>query len=583
MSQDSKVPDSQWSPHRFAVQLVAVTILINLFVIGLAGWALQESWRQYEERAATTTQNLALVLGRYIFDAIDKIDVTLVALADETERQLANGAIDAKWLNMRIARQKDRLLELDSLRIADEKGDIVYGTGPISGKLANVAGRDYFIRLRDDPKAGLVISKPVIGAISKQWVIMLARRLNKPDGSFAGTVYGVIALDHFGSVFSTLNVGKNGSIALCDSDMRVVVRVPGTLRPESYVGKKLESYELDKILRARRDTGTFQDVSPLDHLKRIYSFRKLEEHALYIFVGRESADYLAPWKSEAADLLGVVTCFSVVSIVSAYQIYKRLKREKQAEADLALAMAETHKETVRRLAAVEELRSKEQLLIQQSRLAAMGEMMGNIAHQWRQPLNLLGLIVQELNISYKKGFFSQQLLDGQVAKAMEVIQHMSRTIDDFRNLLSPDRSQVTFSINELVEKVLSIMQPKAKVEVSAEDECFAEGTRNEYSQVIINIIANAHDVFRERQIRDPRIAIRIFRENDRSVVTIADNGGGIPAEIIGKIFDPYFTTKGPDQGTGIGLFMSKTIIERSMKGALTVRNTEVGAEFRIEV
>jgi C4-dicarboxylate-specific signal transduction histidine kinase len=160
---------------------------------------------------------------------------------------------------------------------------------------------------------------------------------------------------------------------------------------------------------------------------------------------------------------------------------------------------------------------------------------------------------------------------------------MSRTIDDFRNLLSPDRSKVTFSINDVVAKVLSMMQPKAKVEVSTEDECFAEGTRNEYSQVIINIIANAHDVFRERQIQDPRIAIRIFREHDRSVVTIADNGGGIPTEIIGKIFDPYFTTKGPDQGTGIGLFMSKTIIERSMKGALTARNTEGGAEFRIEV
>jgi C4-dicarboxylate-specific signal transduction histidine kinase len=109
------------------------------------------------------------------------------------------------------------------------------------------------------------------------------------------------------------------------------------------------------------------------------------------------------------------------------------------------------------------------------------------------------------------------------------------------------------------------------------------GYRNEYAQVILNILNNARDVFKERNIKDPKVSITIFSEGGRAVVTIADNAGGIPEEIMGKIFDPYFTTKGPQAGTGVGLFMSKTIIESNMCGRLTVRNHGNGAEFKIEV
>jgi C4-dicarboxylate-specific signal transduction histidine kinase len=110
-----------------------------------------------------------------------------------------------------------------------------------------------------------------------------------------------------------------------------------------------------------------------------------------------------------------------------------------------------------------------------------------------------------------------------------------------------------------------------------------EGYRNEYAQVLINILMNARDVLRDRKIGEPTVLVKVERQGARSVVTIADNAGGIAMEIIDKVFDPYFTTKGPDKGTGIGLFMSKAMIERNMDGSLTVRNTSEGAEFRIEV
>lgn len=245
-------------------------------------------------------------------------------------------------------------------------------------------------------------------------------------------------------------------------------------------------------------------------------------------------------------------------------------------------------ETGQRLRALQELREKEQLLIQQSRMAAMGEMIGFIAHQWRQPLNNLGLIVQELARSYKRGAFTQEYLDDSTARAMQLIMQMSQTIDDFRNFFRVEKEKVPFRLNDVLAKTIKLVEASFReidlhIDVLGEDAVDAQGYPNEYSQVLLNILLNARDVCLERHVEQSRVFIRVFRDNDRAVMTIADNAGGISEENIGRIFDPYFTTKGPDRGTGVGLYMAKTIIEKNMNGLLSVRNTAEGAEFRIEV
>ena len=235
-------------------------------------------------------------------------------------------------------------------------------------------------------------------------------------------------------------------------------------------------------------------------------------------------------------------------------------------------------EVAERLRALEELRRKDRLLMQQSRLAAMGEMIGNIAHQWRQPLNTLGLIVQGLSLQYEMGDLTRASLDAGTAKAMQVISHMSGTIDDFRNFFRPDKEKVPFKVNDVVANTVSLVDASFRelqlhIEVAAQDELFIFGYPNEYSQVLLNILLNARDAFVERKVNASWVGIRISREDGKAVVTITDNAGGIPDEIMERIFDPYFTTKGPDKGTGIGLFMAKTIIEKNMNGRLSVRNT----------
>ena len=245
-------------------------------------------------------------------------------------------------------------------------------------------------------------------------------------------------------------------------------------------------------------------------------------------------------------------------------------------------------EIIERLRAVEELGRQEQLLIRQGRMAAMGEMIGNIAHQWRQPLNTLGLIVQELPRYYERDLLSKEYLDASVTRAMQVINYMSKTIDGFRNFFGPDKEKEPFCASEVLARTISIVEAafnelQLKIEVLADPEIVIFGCPNEYSQVVLNILVNAKDAILERSIAQPKLAVRLFREDGKAVLTIADNAGGVAPEIMDKIFDPYFTTKEPDKGTGIGLFMSKTIIEKNMNGMLSVRNTEDGAEFRIEV
>ncbi|NVN90062.1 MAG: PAS domain S-box protein [Desulfuromonadales bacterium] len=245
-------------------------------------------------------------------------------------------------------------------------------------------------------------------------------------------------------------------------------------------------------------------------------------------------------------------------------------------------------ETVERLQAVEALREKEQMLIHQSRQAAMGEMIGNIAHQWRQPLNSLGLIVQHLPLKYELGEFTKEFLSNSVGQSMQLVQHMSKTIDDFRNFFRPDREKVEFRVNETISTTLKLIEDSfisqhIKIEVLDKESTVLYGYRNEFAQALLNILNNARDALTERKTEKPRVTITSRSKNGSAVVTISDNAGGIPKEILNKIFEPYFTTKGPQAGTGIGLFMSKTIIEKNMGGTLTVRNTAEGAEFRIEV
>ncbi|UFS72675.1 ATP-binding protein [Geomonas sp. RF6] len=272
------------------------------------------------------------------------------------------------------------------------------------------------------------------------------------------------------------------------------------------------------------------------------------------------------------------------------EVAARLDAEERLKAqhgELREAYEKLQKETADRLSVSEQLRLREHMLLQQSRLAAMGEMISNIAHQWRQPLNLMALLAQDIPATFSAGGVDDEYINGNVGKMMAAINHMSETIDNFRHFFSPTKAKVPFCIAEMVHRTVALLSAvldgaEIKVTVSGSKPILT-GFPREYSQVILNIFMNALDAFASRQVNDRAIRVEIGSEGEKSMVRITDNAGGIPEDIVEKIFDPYFTTKEPGKGTGIGLYMSKMIIERSMSGSLMVENVPGGASFIIKV
>jgi PAS domain S-box-containing protein len=233
-------------------------------------------------------------------------------------------------------------------------------------------------------------------------------------------------------------------------------------------------------------------------------------------------------------------------------------------------------------------RSKDMLLIKQSRLSAMGEMVSNIAHQWRQPLNALAVTVQDAKMAYQYNEMNKEYVDTMVHDSMRLIQQMSHTIDDFRNFFKPSGAKESFGVSDMLNKAVGIMSAglvghDISVQVDTVGELSIFGHKNEFGQIVINLIGNAKDVLIDRKTAAAKITITATQEGDMVVVAVCDNGGGIDEEIMDKIFDPYFTTKHQSQGTGLGLYMSKMIIEQNMGGNITAENADDGAIVTIRL
>ncbi|ADD69696.1 histidine kinase [Denitrovibrio acetiphilus DSM 12809] len=257
-------------------------------------------------------------------------------------------------------------------------------------------------------------------------------------------------------------------------------------------------------------------------------------------------------------------------------------------------------ETTRRL-------ENERLLMQQSKLASMGDMIGAIAHQWRQPLNAVGLIIQDIEDAYETNSLTEDVLRNDTHGAMEIIMQMSDTINDFSNFFKPDKSSECFKVCKTINDVATMMFPQLrnhsirlhlgcmgkdldgliKKDTDPFDCCTSycvHGYPNEFKHVILNIIKNAMDAMDEiDNTKDKLIEVNINNHNDtETLISIRDNGGGIPENVAPRIFEPYFSTKSESKGVGIGLYMSKQIIE-NMGGKMWFENTGDGVIFYIKL
>lgn len=227
-------------------------------------------------------------------------------------------------------------------------------------------------------------------------------------------------------------------------------------------------------------------------------------------------------------------------------------------------------------------REKDKQLIQQSRLAQMGEMISMIAHQWRQPLSAISATSASLELKATLGKVNNEIVISSAESISKYSQHLSSTIDDFRDFFKSNKEATETKYIPIIESVLKIIEVSLVNKNIKIDTIFNSNNifltySNEIKQVLLNLIKNAEDVLIENSISNPTITIR----TDKNSLIVSDNAGGIPDEIIENIFDPYFSTKSSKNGTGLGLYMSKTIIEEHCAGELRAYNNDVGAVFEI--
>ena len=281
--------------------------------------------------------------------------------------------------------------------------------------------------------------------------------------------------------------------------------------------------------------------------------------------------------------IGLISFFMSKKITEVFEKYQENVRKKEA------LLEDINKNLELKVQkAIDDVQKKDRAMLHQSRLARMGTMLSMIAHQWRQPLSEVSGILMELETASKFKKVDDKMIEDSVKESNKLIQFMSYTIDDFRNFFKPDKEKVYFYIEDSCYEAISLINASIKnysitLNIKIKCNCEIYGYKREFAQVLLNLMSNAKDALIQRKVENPRIDLEVDYENAYSIVTIKDNAGGVEDEYMDLIFEPYFTTKESLKGTGLGLYMSKMIIEKNMGGELSVENSSDGAIFRVKI
>ena len=326
----------------FRIRLTAGVVLLNLFVILLAGISAQHAYRQYQASAEISTQNLAQLLESRIVESFRRIDIGLLDVLDEYEREHAAGKVGRETINAKIELVRARLPEVDALRITDAQGILIYGNGVAPDARISLADRPQFVQLRNDAKAGLVFSKPQVSRVDNRWVIALARRINLPDGTFGGMIFAAVTLDHINRLFAALDLGPGGALILRDEDLGLIARHPDYQQVGLSIGSLPVSKEVRQIHASGNLAATFYTSLASGNYARTVTFRKLGEYPFYLTVGLALTDYLAGWRSDTAILVALVALFCLATACAAWLLYRAWRRERESSAELVRQESQYH-------------------------------------------------------------------------------------------------------------------------------------------------------------------------------------------------------------------------------------------------
>ena len=327
--------------------------------------------------------------------------------------------------------------------------------------------------------------------------------------------------------------------------------------------------------------------------KELYLQTNEQNNKLDLFI-KNKIDENKIMNNEYSDFMLAVTSvvtlfmafFSYIMILITKDVVKKYKIEVKEREEELHSLNENLSMKVQ--SGIEEGKQKDKKILEQAKLARIGSMISMIAHQWRQPLTELSGILMELETATRFKKADEKHILGAIERSDKMIQFMSDTIDDFRNFYKPDKVKEEFLVSNSCKNAINIIGASLKnfnikLNINIENDKKIFGYPTEFSQVILNILSNAADILVERSIKNPQIDLNIDTKGILSIITIKDNAGGIAQKNQELIFDPYFSTKDSSKGTGLGLYISKLIVERNMGGELSVYNDDKGAVFKIVV
>lgn len=308
---------SEWLPYAGSAALICLLIVM---LTGVAIW--QESLR-YRERAEVFAQNASIMLAEHINDVFEKGDTLLQQIAFHYRDRRLHGEFDPQRFQEYLTSELQWSKDFRDIRMLDAEGVLRFGTGVIEP--INLADRDYFVRPRDQqPSPGvspMIFSGPIFTRLSKKWVLVLARRLENPDGSFAGVVYANLNIDDFTKLFSSINTGAHGTIVLRAEDMAQVSRHPTMDGPDAGNGNQKVSQQLIDLIKESPLGGSYHATSPLDDIERYYTYRKINDYPFYIIAGQATNDFLANWGPNVFLLLVSSGLMMLLTIATSWRIY----------------------------------------------------------------------------------------------------------------------------------------------------------------------------------------------------------------------------------------------------------------------
>ena len=313
------------SPKELRRRHFGAAMVISILVISLAAMALMQEKARYRERAFSATQSIARLLDQQVSGELEKVDVALQMSAVFHAEWTQAGKLDPVRLNRFLLSQEQLLPGVDSLRIVDREGIVRYGRNVEASTIVSLEDRDYFIKARDDAKAGLIVAGPIFARISKKWVVVLARRLHAADGSFAGVVYANLTCDSFDKVLSPAVVTADDAATIRSADLALIHRYPDT---KGAVGSRDVSQQLREMVRNSPSGGEYIAVTKLDGVERTNTYRKLNGYPLYVIVGLSTYMYYEGWRNNALVIAGlgcVTLLITWLATILVFRAHQRLR------------------------------------------------------------------------------------------------------------------------------------------------------------------------------------------------------------------------------------------------------------------